>query len=154
MSEWIDLAFVFDPERRQADLELGPDGDLMLDDTPATPMLISLGSDRRARPDDELPTGISELNAPTSFVERRGWPGDALDAEGRLIGCRLWLLDRAKETELTRRLAEEWAREGLAWAGEETGRPAEIDAWWERPSLLALRAFVDGSSVTINRRIG
>lgn len=154
MTDWIDLALIYDGDRRSADLALGPDGDLLLDETPATAMLVSIGSDRRARPDDELPAGIGDLNAPVSFVERRGWCGDAVDAEGRLIGSRLWLADRNKETELTRRLYEEWAREALAWVQAETGRAAEIAAEWVRPHVLALRAVVDGRSVTINRRLG
>ena len=58
MSEFLDAALIFDPETRRADLQLGDDGDLVLDGTPVTPMLISLGSDRRAGPDDELPDGV------------------------------------------------------------------------------------------------
>lgn len=153
MTDWLDLALVYDPDRRTADLALGADGDLLLDETPATPMLVSVGSDRRARPDDELPAGIGDLNQPSSFVERRGWCGDAVDAEGRLIGSRLWLADRAKETELTRLLFVEWAKEALAWVEAETGQPAEIAAAWVRPHVLALRCGVDGRAITINRRL-
>jgi len=152
MADFLDLALIFDPATRSADLALGEDGDLVLDDTPATPMLISLGSDRRARPDDELPTGIDDLNAPSSFVARRGWPGDALDAQGRLIGSRLWLLDRAKQTELTRRLAEEWALESLAWMAAETGTAAIVTATWVRRSVLSLVASYDGTRIEVIKR--
>lgn len=148
---FLDAALAFDPTSRRADLVLGEDGDLLLDETPATPMLISLGTDRRAEPDDELPTGIDALNAQTSFVARRGWVGDALDSRGRKIGCRIWLLDRAKQTETTRRFCEIWAEEALAWAEAEIGQAAEVAAEWLRRGVLALRCAVDGT--VVERRI-
>lgn len=151
MSAFLDCALVFDPTSRRADLVLGEDGDLLLDDTPATPMLISLGTDRRAEPDDELPTGIDALNAQTSFVSRRGWVGDALDAKGRKIGCRIWLLDRAKQTETTRLFCIFWAEESLAWAETEIGQAAEVTAEWLRRGMLALRCVIDGT--VVERRI-
>lgn len=142
-THWLDLQLVFDPATLRVDLALS-DGDLALDDTPATPMLVSVGSDRRARPDDELPSGVTELNAPTSFVERRGWAGDALDARGERIGSRLWLLDRAKQNELTQILATEWAKEAMAWVERDTGTAATIAAEWARRGVLALQVQVDG----------
>lgn len=148
MSAFLDAALIFDPDTRRADLQLGGDGDLVLDETPVTPMLISLGSDRRAEPDDELPDGVDALNAQTSFVARRGWAGDGLDLLGRRIGSRLWLLNRAKQTESARRFVEIWAEESLAWVFDETGRRAEIEAQWLRANVLALRAAVDGTTVT------
>lgn len=153
-ADFLDLAFVFDPATRRCDLALDADGALVLDDTPATPMLISLGSDRRARPDDPLPDGIGDLNRPTSFIARRGWAGDAVDGQGRLIGSRLWLLDRAKESELTRRLVVEWASEALAWVEAETSAAAEVTAEWVRRSVLRLVARVDETRVEVLRRVG
>lgn len=153
MSAFLDAALVYDPVTRRADLALGDDCDLLLDETALTPMLISLGTDRRAEPDDELPTGIDALNAATSFVSRRGWVGDALDRLGRKIGCRIWLLDRAKQTETTRRFAQFWAEEALAWAQSELGQAAEVSAEWVRPQLLGLRCKVDGQVVERNIRV-
>ncbi|MEP9350562.1 phage GP46 family protein [Xanthobacter sp. KR7-225] len=150
MADWLDIALVFDADRRRADLALGEDGDLALDETPATPMLISFGSDRRARPDDELPAGTP---APNAFSARRGWAGDALDAQGRLIGSRLWLLERAKESELTQLMAAEWTKEAFAWVEPETGAPAEIDVAWVRKSVLGLKVVVDGRAVTLSRTV-
>lgn len=152
MSDFIDLALAYDPKRRRCDLILGNDGDLALDDTPATPMLVSLGSDRRARPDDAI-AATDDPAAPASLLARRGWPGDALDAEGRQIGSRLWLLERAKGGELTRRFTEEWTKEALAWAAAETGRAATVTVQWLRAGVLAVKAGVDGRSITINRQV-
>lgn len=154
MTDWLDIAFVFDPATRTADLALGEDGDLVLDETPATPMLIAFGSDRRARDDDELPSGRSELNMPSSLVERRGWAGDALDGAGEMIGNRLWLLDRAKQSELTRLMAAEWTKEAFAWVAADTGKAAETDVSWPRREMLGITVGVDGRSLTINKRVG
>ena len=151
---FLDLQLRFDPATRRADLALGADGDLMMDLTAITPMLISLGSDRRAGPDDPLPSGRADLNAGGSVVVRRGWPGDALDDRGRRIGSRLWLLERAKQDEITRRMAEIWIAEALAWAELETGRPAEIEVDWVRRGVLAFRALVADAEVTLTRGVG
>lgn len=153
-ADFLDVALVFDPVRKRADIALGEDGDLLLDDTPATPMLISLFSDRRALPDDELPTGLTDMNRSQSLVARRGWAGDALDIAGRPIGSRLWLLDRAKESELTRRLVEDWSREALAWLAAETGTAATVTATWVRRGVLRLEAIAEGARVAVLRSIG
>lgn len=68
-------------------------GDGTLDDTQAlaTAVVVALGTDRLALPDDILPDPDS--------TDRAGWWGD-LDAaelfDGWPIGTRLWLLKRAK----------------------------------------------------------
>lgn len=151
---WLDAQLVFDASTRRCDIDLGADGDLALDETPATPMLISYGSDRRARADDELPSGASELNQPVSFVERRGWAGDALDIAYRQIGSRLWLLERAKESELTRLLVAEWSKEAFAWAADETTAAAEIEVAWLRKGVLGQRIRVDGHDMPVTRKVG
>jgi phage gp46-like protein len=155
----VDLALQFDGTRFATDVTIGPDGDLVLDDTPATPVLMSLGLDRRALPEDELPTGRSPTNMPQALVERRGWAGDALDHAGRLAGSRLWLLDRAKQTEETRRLAEIYARESLSWLSAEYGISPTIEVRWHERSTpatgwLLIRVVVDGRSVSVLRKAG
>lgn len=137
-ADFIDVALIFDPETRTADAELGEDGDLLLDETALTPMLISLGSDRRARPDDALPQGRDALNVSASFVTRRGAIGDALDAYSRRTGSRLWLLERAKQHELTELFVQDAATEALRWVGAETRAPAQIAVSWPRRGWLAL----------------
>lgn len=150
---FFDLALVFDPDTRQCDLALGDDCDLVIDETPATAMLMSVGLDRRAAPDDELPEGRSTFLAPVSFSERRGCPGDALDPFGDLTGCRTWLLSRAKETETTRQLYEFWLKEGLAWVQRETGTSALVEVEWQPSSRLAYRVQVDDVSLALSRRL-
>jgi phage gp46-like protein len=153
MADFLDVALIFDPETRTADAELGEDGDLLLDETPLTPMLISLGSDRRAKADDALPQGRDALNVSASFVLRRGWAGDALDPYGRRIGSRLWLLERAKQHELTELFVQDAAAEALRWVGEETGSPAQITTAWPRRGMLALTCRVADTELELFQQV-
>jgi len=68
-----------------------------------TAVTISLFTDRQAEPDDPVADGTQDL---------RGWWGDS---EGARIGSRLWLLERAKRTQQTLQLAQEYIREALQW---------------------------------------
>ncbi len=150
---FFDIALTYDPQTRRCDWQLGDDGDLVIDETPITPILLSIGLDRRAAPDDDLPEGRSQFLTPTSYSERRGSAGDALDPFGELAGSRLWLLDRAKATETTRQLAEFWLTESLDWAEAETGQPAEIEVSWLRPGMLGYRVRIADASVSLSRRV-
>lgn len=138
--DWCDIALAWDPDARRGDLMLGADGDLALDLTPATPMLIAFGSDRRAEPEDELPDGEDLLNTSGRYARRRGWFGDAL--AGEAIGSRVWLLNREKETELTRTRCELYLREAFAWADDAPGGPAVVSAAWSTTQRGTLRARV------------
>lgn len=145
---FFDLALVYDPVARRCDLAVGDDGDLVIDDTSITPVLLSIGLDRRASPDDPLPEGRSAWLT-NSFSARRGWAGDGLDGRGERCGSRLWLLDRAKQTEITRLLFRFWLEEALAWAERDTGQPAEIDVGWVRSQTLGYRVLVDDAALSV-----
>lgn len=87
------------------------DDDLLADEGLVTAVLLSLFVDRRAEPDDVLPSGDAD---------RRGWLGDEFAAvEGDRYGSRLWLLDRAKRTPGIAREAEGYVREAVAWMLED-----------------------------------
>lgn len=144
-----DLALRYDADARRCRLAFSG-RDLALDTTPATALLISLGTDRRARPDDALPWPEPAEGEPLRLDVRRGWCGDALDGEGERIGCRLWLLDRAKETESTRRRAEAYAAEGIAWLARR-GLATTTAAAWLRRGVLAITARAGRTQVTVAR---
>lgn len=147
-----DIALRYDAAARRCRLAFAG-RDLAFDTTPATALLISLGSDRRARPDDALPWPEPAEGEPLRLDARRGWPGDALDGQGQRIGCRLWLLDREKEAESTRRRAEAYAAEGTAWlAGR--GLSTSATAAWIRRGVLALTARAGRTVVTVARPLG
>lgn len=115
------------------------DGDLAIDAGLNTAVLISLFSDRRAEPGDDLPDPRGG---------RRGWWGDALNNDHDLIGSRLWLLTRCKATPEIRRLFEDYTREALAWLLDDGLAVAlDVAATWERADRLAV-------AVTITRPDG
>lgn len=123
----------------EADLAI-EGGDLVLEEGLQTAAVISLFSDRRARPDDVLPADDGD---------RRGWVGDAWPrVDGDQIGSRLWLLNREKDIPETLRRAREYARESLAWLIED-GIGASLDVQASVPMHGVLRL-----ELTVNRRDG
>jgi phage gp46-like protein len=154
-----DIAIRFDTATRRADIAV-ENGDWAIDRTPVTPLLIRLGSDRRAEPDDVLPEALDEqsVTQASRFDPRRGWVGDALDPAGRRIGSRLWLLERAKRTDgLTRDdtlLAAVGYAEQATSDMAEDGVPVAVDAAWVGREMLALRCSAGGISLTVPVAIG
>lgn len=108
----LDIALIWDPVRGRADMAMaGPD--LATDAGLETAVIVSLFTDRLAAEGDAIPDGTAD---------RRGWWGDMpIDATAQgvtppdLIGSRLWLLDRALQTQQTLQLAETYAKEALQW---------------------------------------
>jgi phage gp46-like protein len=110
-----------------------------------TAVILSLFTDALAREDDVIPDLTDD---------RRGWWGNWESPEALELGSRLWLLSREKSTEETRRRAEEYAAEALAWLLTD-GVAARVDVGAEYlevgpvpPSTLALRIRIvrdDGS---------
>lgn len=125
------------------DLVAGGAG-LVDDDTLRSAVLISLFSDRRAKADDRLPDDSGD---------RRGWLGDALAGiAGDRIGSRLWLLNREKQTEETRRRAAEYAREALAWLIEDgLAATVEVEAEWVSMGVLGLKVGIALTSGAVER---
>lgn len=120
------------------DLKLGAAG-LETDSGLESAVIVSLLTDRRARPDDRLPDDSDKGNGLIP-PDRRGWAGDAFAATiDDRIGSRLWLLNREKQTEETRRRAIEYAREALDWLIRD-GYAAEIaiEAEWARTGRLEM----------------
>ena len=69
-----------------------------------TAVYISLFTDRVANADDVIPDGTQDP---------RGWWGDG--GQDVMIGSRLWLLRRAKQTIETLNLAKDYITEALKW---------------------------------------
>lgn len=149
----FDVALRYDPATRRCDLVIER-GDLAVDRTLATPMLVALFSDRRARPDDELPSGTSAFLVPSAANPRRGWAGDALDGQGRRLGSLLWLLGREKQTDQTRRRAKDYAEDALADLADRTGLAASVEASWLRAGTLGLVARLGAKRVQLSLAVG
>ncbi len=107
------------------------ENDLTTDEGLETAALLSLYTDRGMDPGDVLPEGLSEY---------RGWWGDAHPViAGDRIGSKLWLLSRSKDTPQTRALAEQYAREALAWMIEDrVSDLIEVQAVIPRVGILGL----------------
>ncbi len=101
-----DIALEWDQTLGAADFGIEED-DLVSDGGLETAVLLSLFTDRQLDPGEVLPDGETD---------RRGWWADT--ATDR-IGSRLWLLARSKDTPQVRALAEQYAREALAWMIED-----------------------------------
>lgn len=104
----MDIALAFDPLNLTADLTI-VGGRLATDAGLTTAVLVSIFTDRRAEADDPLDPLADD-------GDRRGWVGDLLEEPGDRWGSRLWLLARAKLTEETRLLVEQYVAESLSWA--------------------------------------
>ncbi|QPC44012.1 phage GP46 family protein [Kaustia mangrovi] len=107
-------------------------GDLVLDDSLQTAVIISLFTDRRADDGDVLPVEFGS--------DRRGWWGDAFPYEdGDRIGSKLWLLNREKEMQVVLDRAEQYAREALQWLiDDRVCDRIDIEAEIVRPGWLGL----------------
>lgn len=104
-----DLALTWDVLSGQADLARTDDGtDLLADNGLQTAVLLSVGLDRRARPDDKIPDGT---NNP------RGWWADQFFPDQ--IGSRRWILDREKRTPEAAKRLQDCDQEALAWLVED-----------------------------------
>ena len=151
----LDIALAYSAPTLGCDL-VWQGGDWACDTTPATAMLMALGCDRRANPTDTLPDAPvpSAPGVPTPLVDqRRGWCGDALDAQGRRAGSRLWLLARAPENRQTQVLAQSAAAEALAPVQAMYGVAIQVAARWVAPGVLGLRASAGPVSVTVTQRV-
>ena len=148
----LDIALSYNPTAQSCDMVF-TGRDFALDPTPATAMLVSLGSDRRARPDDALPDDNADPLNPASLTLRRGWAGDALDAQARQIGSRLWLLTNAKATEATRKLAEQVTAEAMGWLATQRGLAISVLVRWVRPGVLGIRVQAGASALQLQRAV-
>lgn len=146
---------VYDPVNRRADYQF--DGtDFVFDTTPASAMVFSLFADRRARPDDPLPSVVTDWSRPSTLSAKRGWVGDFLSASGGLVGSRLWLLKRRKATEGTRQAAIGYGTEGLQWMEKARGYAVSVSAAWADNIVtptLALKCKVGPTTITVKRQV-
>ena len=147
-----DIRIVWDEVFQEGEFEFDSDiQDLTSDEGLETAVIISLFSDRRAKPDDPLPDPNNS--------DRRGWWGDLAspDVEGDQIGSRLWLLERSKTLDSVLVQAKEYAQEALQWLIED-GVAARVVAETERQNdpgedRLALKVEIhkpDGSVILFN----
>jgi len=101
-----EIALVLDPNTGKVDIDL-ENGDLVTEDTIKTYVYISVMTDRRADPDDEIPDGTDNP---------RGWWGDNFtELVGHQIGSKLWLRKRLKLIQEHINLIKDDIKECLRW---------------------------------------
>jgi phage gp46-like protein len=141
-----DLLLQWDQAQYTADLVI-ENGDLVLDQSLYTPILLSLMQDATAPADIALPDGTTN---------RRGYWADYLltplpDGSADVTGSLLWLLARAIQTTETLRQAETYAKAALAWMIDD-GVIGSVDATATYPAtgqmLLQITVNRAGSSET------
>ncbi len=115
------------------------DGDLDATDPLTSAVMLSIFTDRRAQSDDALMSDESP----------RGWWGDTYaQVSGDLMGSRLWLLRRSKQTTQTLSAAREYVAEALSWLVAD-GVASSIDV-----QTSVASASVMGIVVTITKPQG
>jgi phage gp46-like protein len=139
-----DITVVWRPTLGLGDWNVvGPD--LETGDDLVTAVLVSLFTDGRAQDGDVIPDGSQD---------RRGFWGDPW--LGSPLGSRLWLIDRAKQTEAIRLAAEDFAHEALAWmVTSRIVASVDIEAEWMSAGFLGLVITLneaDGSVVVLEFR--
>lgn len=149
----MDLQLVYNPATHRCDHAFNG-SDFLWDFGPVTPVLIALGCEGRARPDDTLPDAEGDFYSPSSINPKRGFCGDALDPKGRLTGSRLWLLQRDKEVEATRRLAETSVAEALTGFAAANGFTIGILVRWLRRNFLGIKVTIAGVTIDLARPVG
>lgn len=105
--------------------------DLITESGLKTSIIISLFTDRRVEA-SELPEGETD---------RRGWFGDAIEAQGTAdpVGSRLWLLSREKQTDEVLSRAEEYCKEALQWLLDDgIAKSVEVAVEFTRDGLLGI----------------
>ena len=99
-------------------------------------IILSLFSDRRANPDDALPSPASS--------DRRGWWGDNFAAlQNDRIGSRLWLLSREKQLSKVLLRANEYCKEALQWLIDDgIAKAVEVHAEIVRAGVLGVEIII------------
>lgn len=138
----VDIALTWSNELWRGDWRLAADGTLADDNDLGTAVMLSLFSDRTALPDDPIPD-----QGPI-----RGWWADTFRTYP--LGSRLWLLWREKQTETTRRRAEEYTREAMQWfIAARIAKTIEVSATWVRQPRGFLEIVVVMTPPVGERRI-
>lgn len=123
-----DIAMLWDADLGECDIAIAG-GDLVMDNSANTANLISLFTDRRARPDDAILDGD----------DPRGWWGNMFSASGDEIGSHLWLLEREKQTNQTLSRAREFAQASVQWLSDDRAvQSADIIVEFQERDRLAI----------------
>lgn len=112
-----------------------------------TAIRLSLFTNARALPGDELPEGEGAFGE-----DLGGWWGDAFLETGSSLGSRLWLLRRAKLTAETRQRARDYALEALQWLiDDRIASDVEVETFIPSRGCLELEVLISREGETPTR---
>lgn len=101
----VDLALRQDASTGEFDIQIGDDGDFLLEEGMSSSILVSLLSDRRAK-----------SGAVIDPTRRRGWIGDVEPIQvGYQLGSDIWQLETARALQSSMNAIAQAARQGLQW---------------------------------------
>lgn len=117
-----DIQLYWNTDIQEGDINYAA-GDLIREEGLETAVLMSLFTDRRADSSDTLPD--------TNNPDRKGWWGDVVNnGDVDRIGSKLWLLERAKATQINANLAKQYIEEALEWMIEDgVAAAVNVDTW-------------------------
>ena len=129
------LKISWNEQENEFDLEVGVGG-LVNEDGFETAAIVSLFTDARARPGDEL------LD-PSDDDLRGFWADSYVEVTGTELGSLLWLLDRSTSRQRTFRLADERGTNALAWMVEDgIADTAVVVSSRQGPNRLGLEVII------------
>jgi phage gp46-like protein len=121
---------------KQFDLEI-KDGKITMGGDLQTAVLISLFTNRLAENDDPLPDTNTD---PQGFWADTAYPL----TDNYLIGSKLWLLYREKESAETLNRAKQYAEEALQWILDmDIAKKITIKTEWVRSGVLGLEVLLE-----------
>lgn len=144
------------PMTGEVDLVIDPAGSgrgrIGIDRTAATPLLLAIGTDRRADPDDVTPDMLTALpGQAASLFNRRGWVGDVILGVRR--GSRAWLYSRGKADESTRSSIAGCLDEATAAIADYHGITIDTGAVWLDQDNGVLLGSVSALGITATTRV-
>ena len=149
----MDIALAYNRTTRCCDVVFNGT-DFALDATPASAMLFSVTANRRAKPDDVVPTVVTDRANPQSFTARGGCPCDALDPAGALTGSRIWLYQRALADEKTLTGVQNALVEAVQWLETVRGFALQVTVRWIAPQILGFRIRAGNTVLQLKKAFG
>ena len=130
----MDIAIRWDATRYRGDWDV-TSGDLAVDATLQTAVLLSLFTDRVADPGFVPPPGEP--------VDRRGWWGDSYEPSP--LGSRICQLNRTVKTDGATLLAQarDYCLEALQWLKDDgVAGSIDVTTWWTSAQAIGIRVVI------------
>ncbi len=144
----LDVGLVYNAANECCDLAFA-NGDIQVDTTAVSAILMAAGCAARARPEDPLPETGDLWSPGAAYADTRGgWAGDALDAQGRRNGSRAWVyVTRGKQDEATRQGVQAALAEAFDLVSTTFNVPVQLTVTWVAPSILGWKAVAGKAGV-------